>query len=286
MLGPLLAFGSALSWSAANVAVQASSRRFGSWGALISAQLVGGALATVLALALEPWRPPELGLLPLVIGAGLAAALAYRGLFEALRGGQVGVVTPIISAWAIVSVGLGLVMGTPLSRLGALGVLLVALGNGLVARTGSGGQGTEEERSTSRAAIAWALGAALGFGTMVPLIDRLGTSLGRLWTIPWVWAAELLLIVPWVVARGAVQAWPRTLRDWWITARSGVFEVGGFVALTLALALSPLAVVSPISSLSTALSVLLGLVLLRERLRPVTLAGAALASVGVVVVNL
>jgi drug/metabolite transporter (DMT)-like permease len=49
---------------------------------------------------------------------------------------------------------------------------------------------------------------------------------------------------------------------------------------------APLSVLSPVSSLSTAASVALGMFLLGERLRPSAIVGAACASVGVVLVNL
>ncbi len=60
----------------------------------------------------------------------------------------------------------------------------------------------------------------------------------------------------------------------------------GFVALSLGLGLAPIGVVSPVASLSTGLSVLWGVVFLREQLHRRALAGAILASVGVIAVGL
>jgi drug/metabolite transporter (DMT)-like permease len=282
VLGPVLALASALCWSAANVAIQGSSRRFGSWGALVWAQVIGGALVTVVALISEgPPHLPDQATASLIAAAATSAALAYAGLFQALRLGQVAVVTPIISAWSVVSVGWIAVAGGGVSRHVMAGVALVVIGNATVARTGSGG----EARSPARA-IGWAMASALGFGCMVPLIDRIGAATGRLWTIPWVWAGELAVGVPLLLALGQLSKRPKTIDDWVVAGRTGLFEVGGFISLTLALAYAPVAVVSPLSSLSTAGSVFLGLFLLKEKLQRATLVGAAIACAGVVVVNL
>lgn len=282
VLGTALALASALSWSAANLAIQGASRRFGTWGALIWAQVVGGVIVVV-AAGLVHGLPPAIDrpTLLAVVGAGLSASLAYAGLFQSLHLGQVAVVTPIISAWAVVSVVWAVLSGAPLPVVGALGVGCVVIGNGVLARTGSGAGSR-----TPAIAVAWAAGSALGFGCMVPLIDRIGDALGRLWAIPAVWTVEIAVLLPFLLRQGRLGSPPKTAVDWIVAVRAGVFEVGGFIALTFALAQAPLTVVSPISSLSTAGSVILGIVVLRERLRPITLLGAVMACVGVVLVNL
>jgi drug/metabolite transporter (DMT)-like permease len=282
VLGNALALASALSWSAANIAIQSASRRFGSWGALVWAQIIGGLLTVVAAAIVHGWPPALDGATALAIaGAGLCAGLAYSGLFESLRLGQVAVVTPIISAWAVVSVAWAVAAGSPLSVLGGLGVALVVLGNAILARTGSG-----KTSGTPISAIAWAMGSALGFGCMVPLIDDIGAHLGRLWAIPAVWSVELVIGVPILLRQRRLDRPPKSREDWIVAVRTALFEVGGFIALTLALGAAPVTVVSPISSLSTAGSVVLGLIWLRERLRPVTVLGATLACAGVVLVNM
>lgn len=282
LLGTTLALGSAASWSAANIAIQSASRRFGSWGALVWAQVVGVIITVVAALVVHGPPPvPDAATALAIAGAGLFAALAYSGLFESLRLGQVAVVTPIISAWSVVSVAWAVFAGSPLSLLGGLGVALVVIGNAVLARTGSG-----DATDTPLAAAAWATASAIGFGCMVPLIDHIGESLGRLWAIPAVWGVELAVGVPILLRQRRLERVPKSRDDWVMAIRTGVFEVGGFIALTLALGAAPLTVVSPISSLSTAGSVILGILWLRERLRLATVIGAAVACAGVVVVNL
>ena len=282
-MSTLLALVSALSWACANASIKPSSQRFGTWGALVWAQLIGGSLGLIVVLIVEG-APQRIGAAatPLLV-AGLAAAIAYSGLFEALRRGQVAVVTPIISAWSLISVAIAVLGdGAEISRFAFAGIALVVIGNVVLARS----SGETQASATPRSAIAIALLSALGFGVMVPALDAAGASVGRLWTVPLVWGIELAVIVPPLLLMRRLRRRPETRRDWFIASRAAVFEVGGFISISLALGAGSVALVSPLSSLSTAFSVAIGLTLLRERLRPITIAGAVAASAGVVLVNL
>ncbi len=290
-LGTAWGLGSAISWACANASIQVASRRVGTWSALVWAQLFGGALAAGAALWQEP--TPTYAVLvaaaPFVVGAGVAGAVAYGGLFEALRRGQVAIVSPIISAWSVVSVVIAALAGQPPSAVVALGVAMVVCGNVVVARSAAPpAEGTGEEETPppgKGSAVVWAVAAACGFGVMVPLLARAGEHIGRLWAVPWVWAVELLVLAP-VLLRLRLLAWPEDAADVFALGRAAVFEVGGFIALSLGLGVAAVSVVSPVSSLSTMGSVLIGVLLLRERVARAALGGAVLASAGVVVVNL
>lgn len=281
-LGSALGLASAVSWACANLSIKPASQRFGSWGALVWAQLIGGAMGAVVAFAVDG-RPRHIlsALLPLGVAAAAAGA-AYGGLFAALARGQLAIVTPIISAWAVISVATAVLAGDEtLSATGAAGVALVVMGNAVLAQSGS-----QRGGATPPSALWWALVSALGFGMLVPAIDRAGDIVGPLWTVPLVWSAELCVAIPILWWLGQLRQVPRSARDAWLVGRAATFEVGGFIALSVGLAYAPVTVVSPLSSLSTAASVALGVWVLRERVRPVALAGAVAASAGVVLVNL
>jgi drug/metabolite transporter (DMT)-like permease len=101
-----------------------------------------------------------------------------------------------------------------------------------------------------------------------------------------VWGVELAIGVPVLRLLGRLGPRPRNRAEWSSVARASLFEAAGFVAVSIALGRAPTSVVSPLSSLSTAGSVLLGVLLLRERMARWALVGAACASLGVVLVNL
>ena len=278
--GTLLALTSAITWALANVAIQGATRRIGSWAALVWAQLIGLALSAVAALIIDgvPHTTGGYGAVALAAVAGLAA---YAGLFESLRRGQVAVVTPIISAWSVVSVLVAIFyLGEPITWSRAVGIGAVVIGNVLVTRGGAASDGA----GTPRSAFAWALLAMLGFGLMVPGVEAAGQHFGRLWAVPTVWLAELALAIPLLWGLGLLRR-PHDRRDWGEVSKAAICEAAGFISISLALGAAPVAVVSPISSLSTAGSVLLGVFVLRERLPRQVLLGAMLACAGLVLVN-
>ena len=286
LIGMTCALVSAFAWMAANASIAGAARRFGSIGAIVWAQLLGGPLVVVAAVALEgaPTAPDAAGVAGVLI-AGAAAAAAYFGLFEALKHGQLSVVSPITSGWAVISIGVGVALfGEALTGWRAVGVGLVIAGNVLLGA--SVARRRDGPRETPPYALAMALLSALGFGALVPATEAAGAAVGRLWAVPLVWGVELLFALPWLLRHRLVGRRPRGRREWFVAGRVGAFEGLGFVALSLALGFAPIGVVSPVASLATGLSVLWGVAVLGERLRRRALAGAVLASVGVVLVGL
>jgi drug/metabolite transporter (DMT)-like permease len=256
--GTVLALATAWLWAAANLAIRSAAQRIGSWGALIGAQIVGGAAIVAAAIVVEgsPGRLDGQAMLALAIAAA-ASCVGYAGLFESLRRGPVSLVTPMISSWALLSMLVAAATERALpSRVALLGGGMVIIGNALVARTTGSRPDARAEttsdaaRDGTRLALGWALLAA------VPVIGRLRMFGPR----------------------------PRA-RDWPALLGAGLLEAGGFVALSIALARSSVAVVSPLASLSTTITVLFGVVWLRERPHFLALLGAAIACAGVVLVH-
>ncbi|MDH5236304.1 MAG: EamA family transporter, partial [Acidimicrobiia bacterium] len=72
---------------------------------------------------------------------------------------------------------------------------------------------------------------------------------------------------------------------WWAIAAAGVFDVAANVTFLLATAEGDLAVVSVLSSMYPAATVLLAWTILRERISGVQVAGLALAAVAISLVG-
>lgn len=281
-VGTALALVAAVSWACANIAIKESGRRIGSWPAVVWAQVIGCVVAVPIALLVDGLPPlPSASVWGLLVGAGVASCVAYAGLFQALRLGQVTIVSPILSGWSLASVTIAAVFfDMPLSVLGACGVVLAVAGNAVLARIGA------KDGKTPRSAIAWALAGAVGFAAMMPLVEQAGVHVGRLWTVPAVWMVDLLVGVPLLWRLGHLQRRPRSASDWRVAASTGVLEVFGFVAVSMAFSYATVAVVTPIASLNTAGTVALGLWLLKERVPRKALVGAVAASIGVVLLHL
>lgn len=285
------AFGltSAFAWSLANVAIQKSTRRFGPLGALFGAQIAGGLVALLAGLIVHgiPGAPHGSALGAIVI-AGIAAAIAYGGLFTALEGGAAAVCAPIISAWSIVSVAIDVCRRGDLpGPVAAAGIIAVVFGNALLARFGTHGEGAGQAAAPRKAVIA-AFASAIGFGLMVPATAEVGAWCGPIHAVPLVWCAQWLIGLPaaQILKMRLFRAAPRTPNDLLIVAAPGAFEAIGFLALTIGMTTAPIRILAPASSLSTAFTVFLGVFWLKERLARPALFGAVLAAGGVVLVNL
>lgn len=300
-VGVLYGLGAAVLWTVANVLIQPASQRFGAVGALVWAQLLGGLMVLPFAFYYEG-LPGDAGSGDVqwwtVVLGGFAAMAAYTGLFEALRLGQLALVVPVTSLWVVVSTAIGVgLLENELGLWGALGLLCVVVGNIVVARFGATGDDSgngepvatlngQRPTHTPMKALLWAGASGIGFGVMVPVVDILGKDIGRLWALPTVWGAELLLGLPLWLWMGSLKRRPRSLNDWLIATRVGLFEILGFVSLSVGLAYADVTRVTPASSIGTALAVLWGVLLLGERPPRLAVAGAAIAAAGVFVAAL
>ena len=283
---------------AANASIGPASRRFGALGTIIWAQVAGALLVVPAALILEGVPSlPSAADFAAVSMAAFGAGIGYIGLFEALRTGQIAVVTPITSVWCVLAVGFGVVFyDDPLTLTRAIGVGFVALGNATLAWSSARShqpsptvEATPDAipTGTSRRAMALALLSALGFGILIPAADVAGAGVGRLWAVPMIWAVELAVGVPFLMLIGRLDPRPPSnVSEWLSVSRVGVFEGSGFVCVSLGLGVAPVSVVSPAASLATAFSVLYGVIVLHERLGPFGIGGAVVASAGVVLVSL
>jgi drug/metabolite transporter (DMT)-like permease len=292
----LLALGASLSWAVANVFVARATRIVGTFRGLLWAQVIGAVLAAGLAWARARGGSPmvlSVATLAWLAGAGLASLLAYLSMFYALEHGQLSIAVPIMSSWTVISTAISvLVFHDPVRAVQLAGGAMVIAGVVLVSRYARAAAPTGEAAPAERAVPAprprWVLasmGASFGFGLLIPAIGRISAATGPVGSIAAVFGADILLGLP-LAAVLRVDLRPPPRRAIGAVALAGVFEATGFVLLAMAVDRAALAVVSPLASLSSALTVLYAWVVLRDRPPPVVFAGAALACVGVVVLAL
>jgi drug/metabolite transporter (DMT)-like permease len=208
-----------------------------------------------------------------------ALVLFYHGLSL----GQVSLVTPVASCGAVVPVLVGLLRGEALSWFSVAGIALALVGIVLVSLHTAGAQA----HTHARRALAYALAAALAFGlffvfaangTAVPGAQPLWVALaGR--------AGGLSLLLAFQLGRGrrlVWLGWPRFGR----LAAIGVIDIAATVCYTIATLALNLGVVAVLASLYPVVTILLGRLMLAERLSPRQYAGVGLALCGVVLLAL
>ncbi|HTB61327.1 MAG TPA: DMT family transporter [Polyangia bacterium] len=283
----LLGLAASASWALANVVVQRAGRAVGALQALFWAQLVGIGVAG-LGATLFGERPP-----PLTAGdgvwiavAGLSGLLGYVCLFYAFEHGRLTLAVPIMSSWAVLSSALSLVIfHERLTASQLLGSATVIAGAVVVGRHAQSAERAGSGGIVSKRWLPAAVGAAIGFGVLIPAMRRLSPVFGPAGTIGVVYAADLALALPLALAFRIGLAFPR--RGAWLPiALAGFLETAGSVCITLGVRRAPVAIVSPFASLAAAFTVLCAWAIQGERPARGVLIGAALVSAGVVVLAL
>jgi drug/metabolite transporter (DMT)-like permease len=282
--GVLLALLTSVSWAFGNVFVQKSGRALGTARATLWALVVGAVAAGGLALLLGEARGPvaaaDLGWTAV---AGVAGLLAYVCLFSAFEHGALSLAVPLVSSWSLIA---GVIAFTalgerprPVPLVGAvivfLGVLLVSLG----------ARAHVTAAPPRRGALLVPLGAAVGFGVMIPALARVGAVWGPLGGTALVYALVVALGLPLALAAG-IKIAPPPRATWGLVLATGCAETVGFVCVSLARRHAPMTLVTPVSSLAATLTVLYAWVVLRERPPRLAAVGAALACLGIVILSL
>jgi len=296
-VGILLAFGTSVCWALTNVAVARSGQMVSPVRGLLWAEVFGGALAVVASWVFDTRTQAfTLGTAGWLLVAGVSSLAGYLCMFYALARGRLSIVVPIMSGWSVISTLLSMrVLDQSIQAVQLAGSVLVVAGIAVVSRHArqsdvhAHDHAHETVSGDRRGAVprwVWAsLGAAVGFGVLIPSVVRIAPATGRLGSVAAVFVADMVLGLP-LAALLRVDLRPPPRAALPSVAMAGLLEAAGFVCIALAGARAPLAVVSPLASLSSALSVIYAWVVLRERPHPVALAGAALACAGVIAVAL
>jgi len=290
--GILMGLLASASWAAANVFIQRASRALGPFRALVWALSVGGLALLPVALVLDH-RTVSLGagtLTGWLVAAGLSAVNAYTSMFFAVERGRLSVVVPVMSSWSVIAAAISLVvLGETVRRAQLAGAAAVVLGVLVISRFAQRGDDDDDPAPvparSRRSALGMSALTALGFGVLIPSIDRLAPALGRLGAVSSVLLVDLMLWLP-LAAVARLDVRPPSGRAWPLVLAAGAFETMGFVWISLGIGHAPVAVVSPFAGLSSAFTVLYAWVALGERPPRPLLAGAVLVCAGVVMLSL
>ncbi len=218
---------------------------------------------------------------PNLLYAVLGGTFGIFGLYCLYRGlavGAISIVVPVSSLCALLPVVAGFTMGEVLHPIQALGMVL-AIGGGVMV---SLEKTADANKKRFAAGILPALGAAFGFGAFFVVMDFAG-AVDPLWAAMISRSACLLILIPAVLLKR-----PRLKIN--AVHLPAVFAIGildgsAAFAYTAATTKGLLSLVSVISSLYPAVSVILAALILKERLRGLQFYGVAMAIVGVTLIS-
>ena len=270
-----LALTAGLGWGLADFLGGIKSRRLPAATVLMFSNLFGlGVIGAIVWLRRVSPPPPAAALW--AISAGVAAIAAMLLLYQGLARGKMAIVAPISATGVILPIAAGLAFGESLTGLQSLGIASAVTGSILAARGAKGGGGSGEK------GVAFAAGAALAMGIFFVLMDRASEA------DPY-WASLLM--------RASFGAW---LLPILFTTRAALGTVGphlpGLIALgtvdclasvafAVATSIGLLSIVAVFSSLYPVVTVILSVVILRERPDRIQMTGVALALAGVGLVS-
>lgn len=273
----------ALGWGLGDFLARFIARDVGAYRALFYFQFFGlaaltiylvatGGLAALSAIGPAAWGWMALGC--------VLNVLASYSLFRAFEIGVLSLVSPIAASYGALTAGLAYLSG---ERLGwtktlALGAVLVGV---LLASTGPPQPGEVRAAHRLPPGVAWALVGSVTFGVMFWLLGyRITPAFGA--TLP-IWVFRL--VTPLLLALLAVplkrELAPPRRRIWGLLAFVGLIDTGAFLASNWGLALGDVTLTTVLTSMFSAVTVLLAAVFLRERLAPWQWAGVAILLVGI-----
>jgi drug/metabolite transporter (DMT)-like permease len=297
-LGLLTGLGAALAWGTLDIFSALASRRVGSLIVTTGMQVVGAALIWALAVGTGVTFPTD----PWVIAGGalvgLAGAGAYLSYFTGLRIGPIAVVSGVVAAYGGLTVVLAVALrGETLDPIQALGATVITGGVILTGLAFDGGWRNTRFASPGVifAVIALVLFALMSIGTDI-VIDR----------APWEQVllvsrttnaalSVLILVVALTAARrmaepmltGDPSATPLpTGRIAALILMAGVLDVLGLLSFSYGLQHAETWLVGLASSLGPAVTIIIAVSLLGERLRGIQWVGLAGILAGMIAIGL
>ncbi len=237
-----------------------------------------GALVMIALLPLFP-GPVSMSTLLWSVAGGAAGMTGVGLMYSAMAVAPMNVISPVTGVLAaVVPVLAGVVLGERPAVLVWLGMVLALVAVVLITRSPD----DHPHGPLTRVSVLMALGAGVGFGIYFVCLSRSDTDSG-LWPVVIARVAASLLLLPVALRAGAVSRMPARITLLALTA--GAVDAASNLAFLLASRHGYLSVAGVITALYPAGTVLLAIVLLKERTGRIQWLGMGMAVVAVVLIT-
>jgi drug/metabolite transporter (DMT)-like permease len=276
----------ALGWGVADFGAAVVSRRLGSMGTVVSAHVAGLLTLLVLLVGLRPtWNTPP-GVIAGMAANGIIAAAAYVLLYRALELGPVALVSPVVAAYAVITIALAVAfLGESLAGIVAIGAFTTVVG---VVLTSTDLRKLGRPSPSGRSGLRYAIASMALFGVATFLLGWYAKEVGWLpaLTLSRAFSTASLVSVAMFVpsARPAPGDGP-VIPAVAGAALVGVIDVLGGAAYARGTELGYVSIVSAASATFPLIPVVGGILLLRERPAASQLAGVALVVGGLLLLG-
>ncbi|HET6736428.1 DMT family transporter [Mycobacterium sp.] len=280
MIGAALALTSALAYGISDFVGGIASRRV----AALRVVLVSYPIAMVLLALLAAIVGGHVSEAAVFWGAlcGVSQAFGVWWFYAALGAGPISVVSPLTAVLvAAIPVGVGLVMGERPGAIAAAGVVLALIAVVLVSR-----EATDEDVTPHKftVTVAWlTVGSGVAFGLNFVLIDQAPVE-AKLWPLVFARASATVLVL--VIAAVSANLHPPSGTPLKLAVAAAFLDTGANIAMLLALQASLLSLSGVLMSLYPVATVLLAIVVLRERVTRWQALGMVLALTAVAMITI
>jgi drug/metabolite transporter (DMT)-like permease len=295
-MGILLGLMAAVGWGTGDLLARQATRNIGSYSALFFAQFIGFIGLTIYLLGTgelyrvitsTSWQPWAWAITSVI--CNIASSFAIYRAFEV---GILTIVSPLAASYAAITVILSMLNGETFTSMHGWGLASVFLGMIIVStpivqkRAEPLNESLLAQRKKAIQGIVYALIAAIGYGVTFWMLGfHVTPQLGGLtpvWLVRMLTPCLLGILAP--IARQKIQL-PRG-RGWWYIAVIGFVDTLGYLAYTFGTRMSQVSIVTILSSLYSAVTVILAWLWLRESIQKSQWLGISIIFLGIILVNL
>jgi drug/metabolite transporter (DMT)-like permease len=258
----------AVAWAFVNLWLVSLSRRVDVATTTLAVLATSTIVTLPVALVLEGLPGPHArAQLPAAFAAGLLELAGFGCYLIAVRRGTLAVVAPLVGLEGGVAALVAIAGGEHVGAAVAAGIVLAVVGTSL----SCAGRGERRVQGAGWAIVAGGLFGMMFvmYGQADPLDPFTAVTAARL--------AALVVLVPFVLRRGVVRV---SRPDLWRLSAVGALDAVAFCAFAAAAARGPVSVASVCGAQFSTLSVILSVLLLRERPARVQIAGIVLTLTG------
>jgi uncharacterized membrane protein len=274
----------ALGWGLADFFGALAGRRIGSIGAVLAGQLLSALFMTAILVATGKSLEPLGADIWLLVLNGAVGAFAYATHYKALELGPVAVVSPIGAGYAIVGVGLAIViLGERPSALALTGAGIAVIGVALVS---TDLKKFREGLKNHVPGLRWSVAAAIGFGVAGFLLGWISQRAG--W-IPGLWGsrvAQMVFFMPLALTFRRELVPLRPGLGLWIALIAGAADILGVVMYSVGATRGYISIVLAASAVFPLIAITLSIAVFKERIVANQIVGIVLVVSGLLLLGL
>lgn len=310
-MGIILGLSAALFWGTADFLVRYSTRIIGTYRTLFYMQFIGLACLSIFLVASGEFARLAARISwqwwILAIMAALLNVVSALALYRSFEVGVLAIVSPIAASSTALTVVLAIISGELISRARGLGIAAVLIGVVLAAThftSLSKKKKVEESPITTEnprggffnrgllrrgqltGGVGWALAAAVGYGIDFWLLGIYITPVfGGIIPVWIIRSTTICTLALFAMPAHQSLRWPPR-RAWWLLVPIGILDTMAFLSVAIGFTTDQVAVVSVLSSLFSAVTVVLAWIFLREKLQWSQWLGIGIIFLGVSLVKL